>query len=106
MTLELQDKNLILSDRVEEYDGTTAVLRTKMPPFEIEFMRWRAERWMKARHMRVAFFHDPWFVLRNGARMFGHTFRGCSLKSLIGLEDERSAYARYRSIRVQERAYI
>ncbi len=36
----------------QEYDGTTAVVRTEhLDAEEIEFLRWRAERWMKVRHL-------------------------------------------------------
>jgi hypothetical protein len=38
--------------------------------------------------------------------MFAHTFRGCTLKNLLGLENEREAFMRYREIRRAERAYI
>ena len=69
-------------------------------------MRWRAERWMKVRHMPAAFAHNPLFVIKNGPRMFAHTFRGSSLRSMLGLEDERRAFARYRAIRQKERAYV
>jgi radical SAM superfamily enzyme YgiQ (UPF0313 family) len=107
MTLDLRERGLIVNDRVEEYDGTTAIVRTRdMTPLQIEFMRWRAERWMKLRHMLVVLVHDPWFILRNGFRMLGHTFRGCRLKTLIGLEDEHRAYERYRSMRMRERLHI
>ena len=34
---------------------------------KIEFLRWKAERWMKLRHMPVAFGHDPRFVARLSA---------------------------------------
>ena len=34
-------------------------------------MRWKAERWMKVRHMPAAFRHDPRFVLRNGPENAG-----------------------------------
>ena len=45
---------LIVNDDVDEYDGTTAVVRSEhLSAEEIEFMRWRAERWMKVRHMPV-----------------------------------------------------
>ena len=107
MTLELQEKGLIAHDRVAEYDGTTAVLRTRdIAPLEIEFMRWRAERWMKVRHMPKVLAHTPWFILKNGFRMLGHTFRGCGLRSLLSCEGERRAFERYREIRIKERSYI
>ena len=107
MTRELQEKNLILDDRVEEYDGTTAVVRTEgMTPRQVEFMRWQADRFMKLRHMQSILFHEPLFLLRNAHRMFGHTYRGCTLKTLLGIEDEHRAFERFREIRNQERAYI
>jgi radical SAM superfamily enzyme YgiQ (UPF0313 family) len=107
MTRELKEQGLIVNDRLEEYDGTTAVVRTRvMSPLQIEFMRWRAERWMKLRHMGVVFVRNPWFIIRNATRMFGHTFRGSDLKSLTGLEDEHLAFERYRSLRTHERLYI
>jgi anaerobic magnesium-protoporphyrin IX monomethyl ester cyclase len=107
MTRDLEQRGLIVNDRLEEYDGTTAVVRTEaLSPLQIEFMRWRAERWMKLRHMVVVLFHDPGFMLRNGIRLFRHTFRGCDLKTLMGFEDEHHAFERYRKLRVQERVYI
>jgi hypothetical protein len=45
-------------------------------------------------------------VLRNGVKMLAHTFRGNTLKSLLGLEDEHRAFDRYRTMRKAERAYI
>ena len=57
---------------------------------DIEFMRWRAERWMKLRHFWPTFSHSPWFVLRHGHEMLRHTFRGSSLRSMIGLETDRA----------------
>jgi radical SAM superfamily enzyme YgiQ (UPF0313 family) len=107
MTLELAKKRLIINDRLDEYDGTTAVIRTEnLAPEEVEFMRWKAERWMKVRHMPAAFRHDPLFVLRNGRRMLAHTFRGTSWKSVFGLESARHVFHRYRAIRAQERHYL
>jgi radical SAM superfamily enzyme YgiQ (UPF0313 family) len=107
MTLELREKNLIIEDRPEEYDGTTAVVQTNgIAPLQVEFMRWRAERWIKTRHMSAVFLRDPLFIFRNGHRLLGHTFRGCTLKSLFGLEDERRSFDRYRELSKRERAYI
>jgi radical SAM superfamily enzyme YgiQ (UPF0313 family) len=52
MTKEFLEKNLIVSHAVEEYDGTTAVVRTEhLDAEQIEFLRWRSERWMKVRHV-------------------------------------------------------
>jgi hypothetical protein len=65
-----------------------------------------AERWMKLRHMPAAFRHDPWFVLRHAPQMLAHTFRGCTLRSALGLEDERRAFDGYKVIRHQEREYL
>jgi hypothetical protein len=54
----------------------------------------------------VALVRNPKFVLRQGFKMLLHTFRGCTLRTLLGLEDERKAFARYRAIRAAERAYV
>src|SRR5262245_36277751 len=54
MTKDFRDRGLIINERLEEYDGTTAVVRSEhLAAEEIEFMRWRAERWMKVQHMRA-----------------------------------------------------
>ena len=104
MTREFRDRGLIVDEDVSHYDGTTAVVRTEHVDAEdIEFMRWRAERWMKMRHMPAAFAHSPGFVLRHGVDMLAHTFTGTTLKSLLGLEDERAVFARYRERRRRER---
>jgi hypothetical protein len=93
-----------VEEDVSRYDGTTAVVRTEHVPAEdIEYLRWRAERWMKVRHMPAAFRHSPGFVLKHGLSMLRHTFAGCSLRSLFGLEDERRAFERFRAIRQRER---
>ncbi len=107
MTRDFRERGLIVNTRVEEYDGTTAVTRSAhLDAEEIEFMRWRAERWMKVRHMSAAFWHDPAFVLRNGYRMFAHTFRGSTWRTAVGIESARDAFARYRAIRRRERDYF
>jgi radical SAM superfamily enzyme YgiQ (UPF0313 family) len=107
MTRDFEERGLVINDRLEEYDGTTAVVRTAhLSAEEIEFLRWRAERWMKLRHMGRVLIHRPGFVLKNGARMLAHTFRGSTLSSLLGLEDERAAFSRYRALRAAERAYL
>ena len=107
MTRDFVERQLIVNERVEEYDGTTAVVRSEhLSAEEIEFLRWRAERWMKLRHFWPALKHNPGFVLRHGPAMLAHTFRGCSLRSLLGLESERKAFARYRAIRRAEREYL
>jgi radical SAM superfamily enzyme YgiQ (UPF0313 family) len=107
MTEDFRQRGLITNERLEEYDGTTAVVRTEhVPAEEIEYLRWKAERWMKVRHMPAALSHDPWFVVRHAPEMLAHTFRGCTLRSVLGLEDNRKAFQRYKAIRQLERAYL
>lgn len=107
MTADFRSRGLIINENLEEYDGTTAVVKTEhLSADEVEFLRWRAERWMKLLHMPVAFAHDPLYVLRNATKMFAHTFRGSTIRSFLGLEDERRAFERYRAIREKERAYL
>ena len=107
MAKDFRDRGLITDEQPENYDGLTAVVRNDhLAAEEIEFVRWRAERWMKVRHLTPVFFHSPLFVMRNGAKMLAHTFRGVTLKTLVGLEDERRAFARYRAIRQAERVYL
>ena len=107
MTADLRRQGLIAIDDVAQYDGTTAVVRNEtMELREIEFLRWRAERWMKVRHMPAMLRHDPLFSLLHGPALLRHTFRGSSLRSLLGLEDERAAFARYCALRQAEREYV
>ena len=107
MTRDFVERGLIAHSRIDEYDGTTAVTRTvHLDPEEIEFMRWRAERWMKLRHMPAVVRHDPRFVLRHGRQMVGHTFRGTTWRSVLGLEDARAVFRRYKKIRERERTYL
>jgi len=108
MTREFRERGLVINENLEEYDGTTAVVRSEhVAADEIEFLRWRAERWMKVRHMRAVLKTRPGFLLRNWRTMLTHTFRGGSfVKALLGLEDERRAFARYRAIRKAERLYV
>jgi hypothetical protein len=107
MTRDLEERQLVASRNLAEYDGTTAVVRTAhMEPEEVEFLRWQAERWMKVRHIPAVFRHDPMFVLKNARRMLAHTFRGSNWRSMLGLEDEREAFQRYRAIRRREREYV
>ena len=107
MTKDFKARNLIVIENTEEYDGTTAVVATEhLPPEEIEYERWRAERWMKTRHIPAVIAHDPLFVLRNWWKMLAHTFRGSSIKSMLGLESDRKAFERYKTLRSAERAYL
>jgi radical SAM superfamily enzyme YgiQ (UPF0313 family) len=107
MTRDFRARNLIAIDSMEEYDGTTAVVATHhLQPQEIEYERWRAERWMKVRHIPAVISDSPLFVLRNWWKMLSHTFRGSSVRSMIGLEDRRKTFERYRAIRSAERVYL
>ncbi len=107
MAKDFEARGLIVSDRVEEYDGTTAVVRTKhLDAEEVEFLRWRAERWMKVRHFLAAWAHDPVWVTRHAVQMFAHVFRGSSWRSMLGLEAARTVFRRYREIRRGEREYV
>ncbi len=107
MTKDFRDQGLIMNERLEEYDGTTAVVRTEhLPPEEVEFMRWKAERWMKFQHIPAALRHDPAWVLLRGWKMLLHTFRGSTIRSLLGLESQRKVFERYRAIRRAEREYV
>jgi anaerobic magnesium-protoporphyrin IX monomethyl ester cyclase len=107
MTRDFLARNLIVNDRLHEYDGTTAVVKTEcLAAEEIEFMRWRAERWMKVRHMPAVFRHDPWFVMTHWPRMLAHTFRGSTWRSVLGLESQRKVFERYKRLRQKEREHV
>jgi anaerobic magnesium-protoporphyrin IX monomethyl ester cyclase len=107
MTRDFKARQLVVSERPEEYDGTTAVVRNdQLEAEEIEFLRWRADRWMKVRHFWPVLVHSPVFTLRHGAAMLRHTFRGSSISSVLGLENERAVFSRYRRIRHAEREYL
>ena len=107
MTKEFRDRQLIINEKPDEYDGTTAVVRTEhVSAKEVEFMRWKAERWIKVRHIPIALLNNPLFMLTRWTLILAHTFRGTTLKSVMGLEDERRSFERYRAIRNSERAYI
>jgi radical SAM superfamily enzyme YgiQ (UPF0313 family) len=107
MTKDFRARNLIKIERLEEYDGTTAVVATEhLEPQEIEYQRWKVERWMKTAHMPAVISKEPWFVFKNWPQMLMHTFRGSSLRSMLGLESDRKVFERYRAIRAQERVYL
>ena len=107
MTQDFQRRGLIIDNRAEDYDGTTAVVRTDhLTAEEIEFLRWRAERWMKLRHLPSVFIQQPVFLLRHGAKILVHMFRGPTFKTLLGLENEHKAFERYRAMRQAERVYV
>jgi radical SAM superfamily enzyme YgiQ (UPF0313 family) len=107
MTRDFRDRGLIVDEDLSHYDGTTAVVRTAyVPADEVEFLRWRAERWMKLKHFPVAVRHNPLFCLRHGAQMLGHTFTGATWRSFVGLESERTVFERFRERRRREREYL
>jgi len=107
MTKDFEARGLVVNSRVEEYDGTTAVTRSAhLSSEEIEFMRWKAERWMKVRHLPAVLRHDPGFVLRHVHQMMAHTFRGSGWKSVLGLESSHTVFRRYKAIRDRERNYV
>jgi anaerobic magnesium-protoporphyrin IX monomethyl ester cyclase len=104
MTDDFRRRNLIVDEDVAHYDGTTAVVRTEdVPAREVEFLRWRAERWIKLRHMPAACLHSPGFVLQHGLAMLAHTFAGSTLRSAFGFESERAVFDRFRERRRRER---
>jgi radical SAM superfamily enzyme YgiQ (UPF0313 family) len=104
MNKEFRDRGLIVDEDVTHYDGTTAVVRTAhLAAHEVEFLRWKAERWMKLRHFPTALRHSPAFVVRHGLEMLAHTFTGTTVRSLLGLESERTVFDRFRLSRRQER---
>ena len=107
MTEEFRRRDLIVDEDVAHYDGTTAVVRTEhVSPADIEFMRWRRERWIKMRHFPAAFVHSPGFVLRHGAEMLAHTFAGSTGRSWLGLESQRRVFDRFRQRRDEERSRV
>lgn len=107
MTQQFRDQQLIVDEDLAHYDGTTAVVRSKhLGTAEIEFLRWRAERWIKLKHLPAVFLHSPMFVLRHAFAMLRHTFAGTSLRSALGLEEPRVVFDRYRAARRHERNYI
>jgi anaerobic magnesium-protoporphyrin IX monomethyl ester cyclase len=104
MTQEFRDRNLIVDEDVAHYDGTTAVVRTEhLDSKEIEYLRWRDERWMKLKHFPSALVHSPGWVLRHSRAMLSHTFVGTTWRSLVGLENDRAVFERFREHRQQER---
>jgi radical SAM superfamily enzyme YgiQ (UPF0313 family) len=107
MTEDFRRRDLIVNHQLEEYDGTTAVVRTThLEAEEVEFLRWRAERWMKVRHLPGVLRHYPGFVLRHSPQMLAHTFRGSTWRSALGLESERDVFRRYKARRAAEREYV
>ena len=106
---------VVLENRVEilalvlaarEAGVYAAVRSAHLTADEIEFLRWRSERWMKVRHMPAVLRRRPGFVLRNARALLAHTFRGSSWRSVVGLESAREVFRRYKAIRARERDYV
>jgi anaerobic magnesium-protoporphyrin IX monomethyl ester cyclase len=107
MTKDFRERDLIVNPHVDDYDGTSAVTRSAhLDAEEIEYLRWRADRWMKVRHMPAAIRLYPVFVVTHARRMMAHTFRGTTWRSLLGLESSRDTFRRYKQIRARERTYL
>jgi radical SAM superfamily enzyme YgiQ (UPF0313 family) len=107
MTRDFRERDLIVDHDMSHYDGTTAVVKTEhLPADEIEFLRWRVERWIKLGHLPAALRHSPGFVLKHWIQMLAETFAGTTWRSAIGLEDERAVFERYRKDRQRRRARV
>ena len=103
MTKDFRERDLIVNERrrrVRRHDGRGADASTSTAE-EIEFMRWRAERWMKVRHLPAALRHDPDVrAARTRRRMLAHTFRGTHLaRRRSASRTSATAFARYKAIR-------
>lgn len=104
---DFRERGLITNERLEDYDGTTAVVRSlHLPAEELEYLRWRTERWIKLRHFLQVSRHNTGFVLRNFPQLVREVFRGNTLKTMLRLEDDRKAFERFRAIRQMERNYL
>jgi radical SAM superfamily enzyme YgiQ (UPF0313 family) len=111
MTSELRSRGLISIHDVSRYDGTTAVVACEnLSGREIEFMRWKAERWIKLRLglrlVPMMFLYNPSFILRHGVGLIRFLFRGSTIWSFVGLESEYKVFERYCGIRERERQYV
>ncbi len=104
MTAEFRARGLIVDEDVSHYDGTTAVVRTThVPAADVEFLRWRAERWIKLKHFPRACLHSPRFVAAHGLKMLAHTFAGHTWRTWLGLEPQRAAFERFQARRRADR---
>jgi len=107
MSRDFREQQLIVDEDVSHYDGTTAVVKTNhVDADEVEFLRWRAERWIKLKHLPAAFLHDPWFVGRHVVQMTRFSFAGTTLRSMLGLQKPRAVFERYRRARRESRMYF
>ena len=106
MTKDFREKTLIVNDAVEEYDGTTAVVRTEhLSAEEVEFMRWKAERWMKVRHVPTALKHDPGYVAGTACACCATSSAG-QLSGHGSGSEPADAFRRYKAIRRAEREFF
>jgi radical SAM superfamily enzyme YgiQ (UPF0313 family) len=106
MTQQFRSDGLIVDEDLAHYDGTTAVVKTRhVPAAEVEFLRWRAERWIKLKHFPVVLFHSPLYVLPRALAMLAHTFAGTTVRSMLGLDDPRKVFDRHRTLRRRARNY-
>ena len=108
MTKDFREKNLIVNEDVDEYDGTTAVVRTEYAGRRRDRVHALARRTLDE---SAAFPGRAACTIRvrrplNARRMMRHTFRGSTLRTLLGLEDEREAFRRYKAIRRKEREFF
>jgi radical SAM superfamily enzyme YgiQ (UPF0313 family) len=107
MAQQFRDQGLIVDEEMAHYDGTTAVVRSKhLAAREIEFLRWKAERWMKLGHLPATFLHGPLFVIRHFLEMMTYTFAGTNLRSIVGLDSARKVFERFREARRRERGIV
>jgi anaerobic magnesium-protoporphyrin IX monomethyl ester cyclase len=107
MANDFRGQGLIENEQIEEHDGTTAVVRTlHLSSDEVEFLRWKAERWMKVRHIPAVLRHDPRSSSRMHVACWPTHFAGVSIRSLLGLENKREAFARYKALRRAERELL
>ena len=107
MTKDFRARNLIKIERLEEYDGTTAVVATEHLAAGRNRIPALARRALDEDSAHTGSDRArPAFVLRNWWKMLAHTFRGSSWKSVLGLESDRKVFERYRGIRSAERVYL
>jgi anaerobic magnesium-protoporphyrin IX monomethyl ester cyclase len=107
MAVDYAARGLIENLNVAEYDGTTSVVACEnLSGREIEYMRWRTERWIKVRFGWTLFRFYPSYFLRNALRLGRVIFRGSTIRSLLGLASEREAFERYCAIRTAERKFL
>lgn len=104
---DFRERGLITNEHLEDYDGTSAVVRSlHLSADDLEYLRWRTERWIKFRHFLQISRTNTGFVLRHFPDLVGEVFRGNTLKTVLKLEDDRKAFERFRAVRQMERDYL